>query len=369
MTTASTSIPQSPEELTTDWLTAALRQGGHLKEARVTGFETGVVGQGVGFVGLLARITLQYDRTEPSAPASVVGKFPSPNENSRQIATLFGLYEREVRFYRDLKPDVPLPSPAVYYAGMDIEAGQYLILLEDLHSGTFGNQVTGCTVEQAKLVLPELAKLHAAWWENPRLAELTYLQDFIDLVGGAIGQAYDPCWQLFVERFGEKLSPEVRAAGAVMGPKLLAHLETCRDRPRTLCHSDFRVDNIFFGSAEYGRPVVVVDWQSPLVSWGAAYDAIYFITGGLPIEERRIHEDELLRVYHDALVAAGVSDYSFEQLTADARTLTLYFFAIIGVIAGGTLDMVNPRAVELFDSMMDRLLAAMDDHNILALLE
>ena len=56
MTTVRTSIPQSPEELTTDWLTAALRQGGHLNEARVTGFETEVVGQGVGFVGLLARI-------------------------------------------------------------------------------------------------------------------------------------------------------------------------------------------------------------------------------------------------------------------------------------------------------------------------
>ena len=369
MTLASTSLPQAPEELSASWLTTTLRGGGYLKEANVIGFTTEIVGQGVGFVGLLARVVLRYDRVEPEAPSTLVAKFPSPNEASRQLATLFGLYEREVRFYSELKPDVPLPSPAVYYAGMDVAAGQYLILLEDLHSGTFGNQVEGCTVEQAKLVLPELAKLHAAWWQSPRLAELTYLQDFIDLVGGAISQAYDPCWLLFLERFGEKLSPELRAAGAAMGPKLIAHLETCRTRPRTLCHSDFRVDNIFFGSAEYGRPVVVVDWQSPLVSWGAAYDAIYFITGGLPIEERRAHEDELLRVYHTALVAAGVADYSFEQLVEDARALTLYFFAIIGVIAGGTLDMVNPRAVELFNSMVDRLLAAMDDHNILALLE
>ena len=368
MTIASASLPQAPGELTAEWLTTALRKGEHLKDASVTAFETEIVGEGVGFVGLLARVTLHYDRAEAGAPATLVAKFPSPNEASRQLATLFGLYEREVRFYSELKPDVPLPSPGVYYAGMDIEAGQYLLLLEDLHTGTFGNQVAGCTVEQARLVLPELAKLHAAWWQSPKLAELTYLPDFIDLVGGAISQAYEPSWLLFVDRFGAKLSPELREAGATMGPKLMAHLETCRDRPKTLCHSDFRVDNIFFGSAGSGRPVVVVDWQAPMISWAAAYDAIYFITGGLPIEERRAHEDELLHVYHAALVAAGVSDYSFEQLEADARVLMLYFFAIIGVIAGGTLDMVNPRAVELFDSMVDRLLASMADHDTLALL-
>jgi hypothetical protein len=368
MTLATSLIPQSPEELSAEWLTEALRAGGHIAQSRVTAFTTHGVGVGVGFVGMLARIDLQYDRPEPNAPATMVAKFPSPNEASRQIATLFGLYEREVLFYRDLKPDVPMPSPGVYYADMDVEAGRYLLLLEDLNFGHFGDQVSGCTVEQARAVLPELAKLHAAWWANPKLDTLTYLPDFNDLIGASIAQAYDPSWVHFLERFSHKLSPELRAAGGTMGPTLVALLERFRDRPQTLCHSDFRVDNVFFGNAGSGRPVVVVDWQAPMRSWAAAYDAIYFITGGLPIEERRKHEDELLHVYHDALVAAGVADYSFDQLVEDARIVIFYFFAIIGVIAGGTLDMVNPRAVELFDSMVDRLLAAMADHNILSLL-
>ena len=118
----------------------------------------------------------------------------------------------------------------------------------------------------------------------------------------------------------------------------------------------------------YGRPVVVVDWQAPLRSWAAAYDAIYFIVGGLPVEVRREHETELLHVYHDALVALGVSTYSFEQLVEDARVVLLYFFGIIGVIAAGSLDMANDRAVELLLTIVKRLLVAMEDQDVLALL-
>jgi hypothetical protein len=368
MSTVGLTIPQSPEELTNEWLTAALREGKHIQASKVTSFTTEIVGQGVGFVGLLARVLLEYDRPEPGAPSSLVGKFPSPSEASRAIAILFGLYEREVLFYRDLQPDVPMASPSCYYAAMDKEAGRYLILLEDLDQGTFGDQVAGCTVEQAKLVLKELAKLHAAWWENPKLDELSYLPDYVDLISGALSQAYEPTWPLFVERCGHLLSPAMLEAGATMGPKLVALVETFRARPRTLCHSDFRVDNVFFGNAAYGRPVVVVDWQAPLRSWAAAYDAIYFIVGGLPVDVRRAHETELLRVYHDELVSSGVTTYSFEQLVEDARVVLLYFFGIIGVIAAGSLDMANDRAVELLMTIVTRLLVAMEDQNVLALL-
>ena len=36
-------------------------------------------------------------------------------------------------------------------------------------------------------------------------------------------------------------------------------------------------------------------------------DAAYFLGGGLPVEDRRAHEEELVRDYHDALLAHGVA--------------------------------------------------------------
>ena len=39
-------------------------------------------------------------------------------------------------------------------------------------------------------------------------------------------------------------------------------------------------------------------------------DAAYFIGGALPVEERRAHEESLLRAYHDELLAQGVAGFS-----------------------------------------------------------
>jgi hypothetical protein len=44
-------IPASPEELSCDWLTNALREGGVLREARVAAVEQEVLGVGEGFMG------------------------------------------------------------------------------------------------------------------------------------------------------------------------------------------------------------------------------------------------------------------------------------------------------------------------------
>jgi hypothetical protein len=100
------------------------------------------------------------------------------------------------------------------------------------------------------------------------------------------------------------------------------------------------VDNLFFGASEH-RPLVVVDWQGALCSWSGAYDAAYLISTGMSIEDRRAHGAELLRTYYDTLVASGVDDYRFDEFEDDCRGSLLAAFAVIGVIAGGMLDVVE----------------------------
>ncbi len=57
----------------------------------------------------------------------------------------------------------------------------------------------------------------------------------------------------------------------------------------------------------------------------------------------------------------GVEEYPYEQLDEECRAGLLIAFAVIGVIAGGMLDMVNDRAVQLFKSFFTRLLTAIED--------
>src|SRR3970040_2323114 len=109
-------IPANTSEITADWLTAALGSRGHLGGAKVVRFECEVIGEGVGFVGELSRISLEYDREAPSPPASLIAKLPTSFELSRQIAVQFQFYARENRFYEEIAPLLSLRVPKAYYS-------------------------------------------------------------------------------------------------------------------------------------------------------------------------------------------------------------------------------------------------------------
>ncbi len=72
-----TDYPTNPKELTTEWLTATLDAAGALGGAEVTSFSTSPVGEGIGMLGILARVEMDFDRPAPEAPQSVIAKFPS----------------------------------------------------------------------------------------------------------------------------------------------------------------------------------------------------------------------------------------------------------------------------------------------------
>src|SRR2546427_3186166 len=96
---AKVKLPAGPAELTADWLTWALRETGTIGNCSVRSFEYQVIGEGVGLLGQLARVRLQYDKLEAGAPASLVGKFPAAVREKRGLAQLFPFYERGVRVY------------------------------------------------------------------------------------------------------------------------------------------------------------------------------------------------------------------------------------------------------------------------------
>ncbi|HLB23413.1 MAG TPA: hypothetical protein VJP07_04915, partial [Dehalococcoidia bacterium] len=133
-------IPTSPQELTPEWLTHALRQTGTITGAKVHSFDmkTGIQ-EGTGFMGELARIRPKYDRPEDGAPQSLIAKMPATAPENREVPEFFRFYEREVRFYEQIAETVELRTPRCYYSAFEPASGDYVLLLEDLAPARVGD--------------------------------------------------------------------------------------------------------------------------------------------------------------------------------------------------------------------------------------
>jgi hypothetical protein len=359
-------IPITPEELTPAWLTDALRAGGVLRSGAVRDVRREVLGQGVGFVGQVVRLTLNYDPPGAGA-ATMIAKMPAADEGGRALAALYGLYEREYRFYRELAAEIPLRTARCYYADGDAERVSYILLLEDLGAtGRAGDQVQGCTAGEMRLALAKLAQHHAHWWGDARLTELPWITSGIDLVNAAMTMAYAASWPKALELMGDHLPQEVREVIPTMAPRITKLMEPFAEMTPTLAHGDYRLDNMFFGDAGADYDVAVIDWQSPSRAWGA-YDIAYFLYGNVETETRRAHEMAALREYYRVLMERPAAAYSFDELMRDYRASLLVSLAIM-VVNAGTLDTANERGTALFEMFFDRLAAAIMDHRALELL-
>ncbi len=366
--TTKVDFPTSVSELTAEWLTKALRQSGAIKDATVTSFDARVIGEGAGFMGELAKLSLTYDKPEQGAPRSLVGKFPAAAMENREVAMFFRFYEREVNFYEQIAEKVELRTPRCYFSAFEPSNGDYLLLLEDLAPAQVGDQVSGCPADHVRLAISELAKFHATWWKSPELDNLDWMPGYdAEWYIQAVADGYAQAWEPFVEFTKDYLTPELADVCKRFGnaiPKVMNMVG--RELPTTIVHGDFRLDNLFFASPEGGAPFAVIDWQIS-AKGGGIFDVAYFVAGTLPTAERRAVERDLVTLYHHTLVQRGVENYSFEQCWQDYRLSALFLLAY-SVIALGSLDHANERGVELFTTISKRTLAAIADLNSAELL-
>ncbi len=356
------SIPSVAEELTPEWFQEVLQQ--RHPGVRLSAADVEVISAGVGFVGIVARATLTY-QDAAGAPAQLIVKLPSPDPGSRMIGVAFGLFEREVRFYSDIASECGMEVPGCYFAAYDPATGSSVLVLEALTEGRFGDQVAGASGDDAAAAIDSLARMHAAWWESPKLSSHAWITSGIENIKQPIAMMYEAAWQPAMQRLGHLLPEDLREAAPALGRRAIRTLDSFQGREETLCHGDFRQDNLFFPTANPGS-VIACDWQSPGRAPAFA-DIAYFIGGSLPTEVRRAHEQDLLKRYWEGLRAGGVNSYSFEQLLQDYR---LYFSLVFAgmMVLGGTLPDGNERGRALIEQSVDRFVKAMVDQDSLELL-
>lgn len=346
-----------PEQVTSGWLTAAL--GDVLGGASVERFEVEPVGTGQ--MADSFRFTISLDR--PGPVTSVVGKFTAGDDQSRATALSMRTSEVEVRFYQQAAPRLPIRIPRCHHAEVDVDTARFVLMLEDVAPARQGDQVAGCTVDEAVVALDELAMLHAPRWGDPGLAGLDWLDRRNETGLGLLEAIYPALYAGFVERYEDDLAEPIASVGDAFFPQIGRYLRL--EAPvRTFQHADYRVDNLLFG-ADAGTRVAVVDWQTVTLGPGAA-DVAYFLGGSIEVGDRRAHERALLHHYLDRLQAAGVAGYRFDQLWEDYRR---YAFAGL-VMAVGAAMMVErtSRGDDMFLAMARRAAAHAEDLESLELL-
>ena len=308
-------IPQGPSEATPEWFTAVLHAGGALDaDGRVTAVEPTRVGNGL--VGESVRFVLSYAApTAAAAPTSVVCKFGASDAEIRKVGRSELVYLREVRFYQRIAATVGIRTPKIFLAAIDDMTHDFVLVMEDLGPARGGDQIVGCSVADAAVVMDAAAALHGPRWADPSIegADWDLRAEKIPLIQAG----YPRIFARYRELFGHVNTAEELAIGERFVPVIERWFAGQR-RPWTVTHGDFRLDNMLFDVRGGAEPLAVVDWQTILPGPGVS-DVSYFLGGCLSVEDRRAHERALLRRYHEALGRFGVKGYDFERCWQEYR--------------------------------------------------
>lgn len=378
-------IPKGLEDITPAWLTQALTSSGVLQNASVRGLKIDPVGSEQGYMGILARLSVEYDPPEADAPATMIVKFPTQQLKNKITGEIFLNYERENRLYEETLPKLPLRTPRCYFSDMDsgvsegfvnftysmyeklpkallnlylgffalltmVMKRRYILLLEDFGNLEAIDQRQGCSFEDAKLVMKPLGKNQAACWQSP-MVDRYWLKPHSE-VSKLMGLLYERGLPVINRNFSDKLTQKENDVFNWLLKNNARVDDYVKTRPTTLVHSDFRVDNIFFDRAN--NEIAVIDWQTCYRGLGVA-DAAYFCLHGGSRPFTRAEVAELLAVYHAGLVQGGVSDYSLVECLSDFKYGLMVALRYVMIILG-TLEIdKDPNVKVLANLWLDRM--------------
>jgi Ecdysteroid kinase-like family len=258
---------------------------------------------GEGMIGANYRVPIVSRNGD--VPSSVVVKLPSPGEASRAAGVAHRTYEREAKFYMQLAGTVDVRRPRCHFVEFDDETHDFVLVLEDLGPAVPGNQITGCSDDEAHRAVVELAALHGPRWDDPTLFDVDWLQRRTARADGEMLQAaYQHLLTPFLATYAKYLSDSQIGLARAFGGRLADWIDG-RGSVLTLGHGDYRLDNLMFGTPTGGPRIAVVDWQTPNHGPGVV-DVSYFLGAAVLPDVRRSIENGLVDDYIAALGRYGI---------------------------------------------------------------
>lgn len=297
-----------------------------------------VYGSGSG-VGLPRRLIFKTMIAAPGAPAT--------------------MYENEVRFYSEVRPELSIEAPVVFASRYDRGTGRFGLLLEDLteRGARFPSASSHVSVAEIRSLLDQLATLHARFWDSPRFAgDLSWvatptrggMADVFTSIGLALIED-----QVVRHSFKRDLiAPLGRTVAQMWGPlwRVQAHHA---ESPVTLLHGDTHIGNTYLLPGSRGG---FLDWQL-MVRGSWAHDVTYLLVTGLDTATRRALQAELLAEYLDRLGGLGVGLVpSFDEAFWRMRRAALW-----GLVIGWLICPPANYGEEITAENIRRTVAAIED--------
>ncbi len=337
----------SASDVTADRLTTILRGAGHLRAGGVAE----VAAQPHGDARTIeertsaARLAVRYTPdARPALSRRLFLKCCRASIHGETSPRLMAMERREVAFYRTVAAatDLPvvsytearsarderpprLPVIACYDAQFDDSSGAAHFLLDDLEPThmRWWDIAQPTPTNTFKQMAGAVARLHAAWWDHPRLRDIAEPPEVraLDRSHGRMDYVY--------REAASALTPERkqvvrRIVEDGVWDKLMRHFApTARE---TLTHGDASCGNYLFPRDESEDTTVLLDWQLYEIG-NPTSDLPLILVHPLAESHRQQIEREVLDSYLEALRGHGVTDYSRAQLHEDYRSALIRFLA------------------------------------------
>ncbi len=338
------------EYLDPGWLTNRLLERGSLPAGEVRRITPGKSFEST--AAFLTPLSVTYSRDAPaSAPRQLMVKIYRKDWYGGGLA--------EAVFYQEFVAAMPTaPVVSCYDITIVPEHSYCRFVFQDI-SKTHAPPASTPSQEQLEEIVDGLLQFHTQWWEHPRISR----SDFLGRAGGPLRMVHATkeatfltyCqhianrFEVFADDLGDELPGEWRqfCERAIAAWPALFLNRIAAGKALTFIHGDFGLWNIYLPHNPETHRLCFLDWETYKRSIGV-YDLAYMlITAGYagdPDMRDRV-EAQLLRRYHDGLLARGVTDYHWDDCIYDYRlSVIANLFPPIGWQRPGALQ----TAIDVF---------------------
>jgi len=318
------SILHHPSEVTPKLATSWLRQSGVLDSGDVIDVNFGAVRSTD--ISTTTSLSLTYSKPVPAAcPGSLFFKSSAADRLDSNA---------ELRFHQLAEAVLQGQALLPFYAGgYSTDSRSCYLVLENVSKSHILNPRldepdwfrSEYTLQSAQQIVDGFAQVHSHFWGDAQLGltmgihpEDNLLPDEGDIMGG---YAYDrDRVDRFLLHLDARTEPRIkdlfRRVSEVYPKLLLARIQSGVNL--TLTHCDPHTGNVLVPINPQTHKVAIVDWAN-YTQWIGVHDLSSHFVPFWYRSVRRAVEERMIRRYHESLLRAGVSGYTWDQCWYDYR--------------------------------------------------
>lgn len=304
----------SPDQITPEWLTDKLRDGGYLPYFRVTDVRT--IDTHHSPTATLYTMRVRY------SDAGVARKMPE-SMILKVYNAGYARADKEVTFYSRIMPamrerygDDDLFVVEGYDAYYDVGEDQSHILIEGMSGGFKKHfEPTPPTKRHMTQIADALAKIHAFWWNDARLGDTIGLAITEDRINKALEYQREAYERFLADGAIVTQPRQAEILDIVVGKMPSKRKQRLLEGEHvTLIHNDLMPDNFLYSH----NACRILDWKDWRLGFGIE-DLAYMIPFYWDVKKRKFEEPRVLKRYWGELFRLGVKDYTYDQMMLDYR--------------------------------------------------